>query len=488
MIFKIGENMKIKTKPLIFKTLNSLYCYDDSTKNVFPINEIEKDFIEHIQPNQEFTADNPNLSAITNKIERLGLFQKNLISEIPIEDELRNYKLKNGITHLCLILTEACDFRCKYCIYSDNYFYTNSYSSKKMSFDVAKRAIDFYVNINMKAIRYNPNKRFTIGFYGGEPTLCHLTIMKIVEYIKVEYPFIWDNITFLITTNGYSLTEERSKFYLENKFSISVSLDGDKVNHDRNRVTVSGEGTFDRIIDNLTQLEKNYTNLKSNGSNVIDYGILVTFDSISDFDMLKKFFYENPNLDNRIQRVTRVSDVNTSYYDSNDQKISNQKRTEFLRTIIANVKRKKTNLSNFETIILKNILHEPLMLTQYTDNSMRGACIPGSYKLSVDVDGAFHMCEKRNPNYSIGSVYDGIDEDAQLDVMSNFFKEINKKCKNCNIKNLCNICYVSAETEKESFNISLEYCQKMREGVLSSLSEYYSLLESNPDLFMDLRR
>ncbi|MEO1781496.1 SPASM domain-containing protein [Enterococcus diestrammenae] len=204
--------------------------------------------------------------------------------------------------------------------------------------------------------------------------------------------------------------------------------------------------------------------------------------------MLKKFFYENPNLDNRIQRVTRVSDVNTSYYDSNDQKISNQKRTEFLRTIIANVKRKKTNLSNFETIILKNILHEPLMLTQYTDNSMRGACIPGSYKLSVDVDGAFHMCEKINPNYSIGSVYDGIDEDAQLDVMSNFFKEINKKCKNCNIKNLCNICYVSAETEKESFNISLEYCQKMREGVLSSLSEYYSLLESNPDLFMDLRR
>ena len=198
--------MKIQTKPLIFKTLNSLYCYDDSTKNVFPINEIEKDFIEHIQPNQEFTADNPNLSAITNKIERLGLFQKNLISEIPIEDELRNYKLKNGITHLCLILTEACDFRCKYCIYSDNYFYTNSYSSKKMSFDVAKRAIDFYVNINMKAIRYNPNKRFTIGFYGGEPTLCHLTIMKIVEYIKVEYPFIWDNITFLITTNGYSLS------------------------------------------------------------------------------------------------------------------------------------------------------------------------------------------------------------------------------------------------------------------------------------------
>lgn len=480
--------MKFKIKPLLFNTINSSYCYDDSTKIVFPISEFEKKWIENIEINKECVIEDKKLKYIVNTIEKHKLFQHDSESEAPSRAELIDYKMKNGITHLCLILTEACDFRCKYCIYSDYYFYTKSYSSKKMSFEIAKKAIDFYIKTNMESIQFNPNKRFTIGFYGGEPTLCHLTIKKIVEYIKFEYPFVWKNITFLITTNGYTLTNKISKFYLENNFSISISLDGYKENHDRNRVTITGKGTFDRINENLKRLEINYLRQKESGNQIIDYGILVTFDNISDFDKLKDFFIDNPQLDRRIQRVTKVSNINTNYYSKNKKKHSNTKRLNFLKSIIANVKENNSNLTNFETIILKNILHEPLMLTQYTSNPMRGACIPGLYKLAVDVEGNFHMCEKINPNYKLGNVFEGIDEKAQMEVMSNFCYEINSKCKLCNIKNLCNICYVSAETEKKVFNISSKYCQNMRKGIESSLSEYYSIIEENPDLFSNLRR
>uniref|UniRef100_UPI00403FB3BC SPASM domain-containing protein n=1 Tax=Candidatus Enterococcus willemsii TaxID=1857215 RepID=UPI00403FB3BC len=127
------------------------------------------------------------------------------------------------------------------------------------------------------------------------------------------------------------------------------------------------------------------------------------------------------------------------------------------------------------------------MLTQYQYNSMRGACIPGYYKLAVDVEGNYHMCEKINGNHKLGNVDSAIDMDAQIEIMDSFISTVNKTCSTCNIKNLCNLCYVSAETKNSEFKIEKSYCEKMREGVASSLSEYYSILETNNLLFEELR-
>ena len=58
-------------------------------------------------------------------------------------------------------------------------------------------------------------------------------IQKCVFYIlekKGEQP-----ITFVITTNGTLLTKEKFEFFVKNKFSIMVSLDGEKESHDVNR-------------------------------------------------------------------------------------------------------------------------------------------------------------------------------------------------------------------------------------------------------------
>uniref|UniRef100_UPI00403F386A hypothetical protein n=1 Tax=Candidatus Enterococcus willemsii TaxID=1857215 RepID=UPI00403F386A len=157
MIFRIA--------PLLFKTEKTMYCYDDSTKNIFPIDENEYNFLKNVSVNQELNIPSKKLE---ERINKLNLFKDNKQSKSMNKEELIAYYNKNGISHLCLILTEACDFRCKYCIYSDNYYYTKSYSNKKMTFKIAKKAIDYYIQSNLSSVKRNPNKQFTIGFYGGE--------------------------------------------------------------------------------------------------------------------------------------------------------------------------------------------------------------------------------------------------------------------------------------------------------------------------------
>ena len=155
--------------------------------------------------------------------------------------------LENGIDHMCLVLTNECNLRCRYCIYSEHYYYSRPYSNRKMEFEVAKKAVDYYFRVNDKSIEYNPYIMPSIGFYGGEPLLAWDVIVKVVNYIKNKT----DKCLFSITTNGLLLDIEKIKFMLKNNFAISISLDGTKEEHDRNRIDQSSNGSFERVYNNL---------------------------------------------------------------------------------------------------------------------------------------------------------------------------------------------------------------------------------------------
>ncbi len=85
-----------------------------------------------------------------------------------------------------------------------------------------------------------------IIFYGGEPLLKIGKIKEIVDAFKNT------KVRFFMQTNG-KLLNELPKEYM-NKFSrILVSLDGDRERTDYNR----GEGTYDKVTDNLKLIRTN---------------------------------------------------------------------------------------------------------------------------------------------------------------------------------------------------------------------------------------
>ncbi|MDG4983779.1 radical SAM protein [Lactococcus lactis] len=485
--------MKFEVTPFIFETSNSFYCYDDTTKVVIPINKAEKLFLESVNTDEEVDLstiqqkNNQDISYLLNRVNTLGMFQipykKYELSSKTLETSLK----EKGIFHLCLVVTEACDFRCSYCIFSDYYEFTKSYSSKKMDFDTARKSIDYYFQQNTKAMLHNPYVSFNIGFYGGEPTLNWKLIEAVVKYVKTEYSDIFDNINFLMTTNGFTLTEKRIDFLAENHFIVSVSLDGTKENHDRNRVTHQLKPTYNVIFDNLKRIEKIY---KSKKYPKFSYGILITFDNLTDFKVLDDFFLKNKFLDDRIQLIAPVSEFGTEYYKNQNNRELLKKRTDFIFNLMEKAKQKEfeEHTTNFSLFLLKNMISIPLLYLNYSVSQLRGACTPGHHKLTVDPLGNFHMCEKSNPDLYIGDVHKGIDKDRQIEVMSKYQSLIESKCQECNLKNVCQICYVSATSENGNYFISDSYCEKFRKSFKKSMSNYYELLEENPSLLIKLRK
>ncbi len=71
---------------------------------------------------------------------------------------------------ITLEITERCDFRCNYCIYSEGYESFREFGNKDMSFDAAQKAIDDLKNRskNQKIVKIkglNVQRTFCVLFY-----------------------------------------------------------------------------------------------------------------------------------------------------------------------------------------------------------------------------------------------------------------------------------------------------------------------------------
>jgi uncharacterized protein len=94
--------------------------------------------------------------------------------------------------------------------------------------------------------------RFTLTFFGGEPLLNLPVVYALAERAWKACQARHVQMTISIITNGLLLTEEVVDRLLPFGLAgIKVTLDGDRVTHDRLRPLRGGQGTFDRIIANL---------------------------------------------------------------------------------------------------------------------------------------------------------------------------------------------------------------------------------------------
>lgn len=149
--------------------------------------------------------------------------------------------------HLIINPTEHCNFRCKYCY--------ETFKNGEMSEETQNKIIGF--------VRDNIHKYsgLVVSWFGGEPLLAKRCIenlstnfLKICQFNKRSYRAN-------ITTNGYLLDLNTFRELLNlhiNRFQITI--DGIEAIHDRQRVTVNGQGTYKKIFDNLTKIKKETKN------------------------------------------------------------------------------------------------------------------------------------------------------------------------------------------------------------------------------------
>lgn len=476
-------------QPLYFKfsTKNNTYLYDGVTSEVIPYNDIYEQILKDywvkdcqtIYKNyfsdklsyEEFFPYYLEMEHFIN----LGMFFVNdsVINKHDVEYDIEFV----STSYLILVMTEECNMRCRYCVYSDKYYNASNYSNQKMTIETAKKAIDQYLLLHKKRQMQGLKRNPEIGFYGGEPLLNYKVIKEVVEYVKSKQI----KCEFYITTNGVLLTNEVIEFMISNDFKVTFSLDGDKENHDRNRVMENGKQTFDIVMKNINKFVKKRDELNKKN---LAFSFSCCFDYETNLKKMIKFFVDNYDLFNPFFIIySQIDPYDTTYYDcknSNQEIVSKfQKQLHEIRNEFFKLEQ---NDKRFHEVVASLFLG---VMTAFNRNKWQispyfGSCIPLT-KIAVYPDGTINMCEKMAKRFPLGNVNEGglnIEKLNELDQLF-FDNYINGKCSKCPYRSLCQVCYVNLN---EDGTINQQYCDDQKLFVKSTLSYLYSILEENPNI------
>jgi radical SAM peptide maturase (CXXX-repeat target family)/CXXX repeat peptide maturase len=145
-------------------------------------------------------------------------------------------------------VTEDCNLRCKYC------YMTGKNRKKKLSLDVGKQAIDFF----LKNRDDFPQEAVIWNFIGGEPFLEIELIDQMTDYLKeqmyrLSHPW-FDNYMLNFSSNGVLYGTPEVQRYIEKNrmhLSIGLSVDGNQIKHDLQRIHPDGRGSYADVIKNV---------------------------------------------------------------------------------------------------------------------------------------------------------------------------------------------------------------------------------------------
>jgi uncharacterized protein len=163
-----------------------------------------------------------------------------------IENFFHDFRENSDQLRVTVLTTLQCNFACDYCIQGDHGDYNKH--AAKMSMESAVRVAE-WTESKLDAVR---PRSFALTFFGGEPLL-NLPVM----YFLAER--LWNSceargvkMLVNIITNGLLLTPEVVDRLTPYGLSgVKVTLDGDRDTHNRMRPLRGGQGTFDKILNNI---------------------------------------------------------------------------------------------------------------------------------------------------------------------------------------------------------------------------------------------
>lgn len=155
-------------------------------------------------------------------------------------------------------VTEDCCLRCTYC-------YQHNKNSKKLSFETAKKFIDDLFTDKYFNINKNNVSGIVWEFIGGEPLMEIELIDQIIDYIltqmiQLEHPWLYKS-RISICSNGilYNTPKVQNFFQKYSDFiSFGISIDGNKELHDKCRLDLNGNGSYDKAIEAVKLYRKQF--------------------------------------------------------------------------------------------------------------------------------------------------------------------------------------------------------------------------------------
>jgi len=190
-----------------------------------------------------------------------------------------------------VLTTLQCNFACDYCFQGDHGDY-NKFAAK-MSLREAGTVARWIED----RLDETGAKGFVLTFFGGEPLLNLPVMYELAERAWEASQARGVELRISIITNGLLLTPEVVERLLPFGLKgVKVTLDGDRDTHNRMRPLRGGQGTFDRIVENVRRVaDKVAISIGGNfdASSVDSYPALLDFLLQQDFaDKLAKVAFK----------------------------------------------------------------------------------------------------------------------------------------------------------------------------------------------------
>jgi len=149
-------------------------------------------------------------------------------------------------TEVTLLLTTACNLRCTYC-----YASAGDTKVESMSLETAKSGVDFVVR---NALR-RATGRFAVSYHGGGEPTRNWDVMTSSRAYAAElarrHTLHCDSS---VCTNGM-LSDAQIAWIASNLSGATVSFDGLPQVHDRQRLTITGQGSSAHVIRTLRRFD-----------------------------------------------------------------------------------------------------------------------------------------------------------------------------------------------------------------------------------------
>ncbi len=179
-----------------------------------------------------------------------GFFVSDYASDRRALDEyFHNVKNSAEELHITVLTTLQCNFACGYCYQGDREDFNQF--AEKMTLETSARVAGW---IERELDRLRPAK-LAMTFFGGEPLLNLPVVYDLSDRLWAATQARGIPQSLSIITNGLLLTTDVvDRLVPRGLRGIKVTLDGDQTTHDRMRPLRGGQGTFDRIIDNIRKV------------------------------------------------------------------------------------------------------------------------------------------------------------------------------------------------------------------------------------------
>ncbi len=470
--FNLNENnlheVAVEGSRLLFHIpTSSLFSMDALTADIIDTLRSGRKSAEQLVEGLRQRFDDSEIQDTVRELIALELISdgRPLSAESPVQ-RVEQFPLSTVV----LNVNTGCNLSCTYCYKED---LDKPSAGRKMELQTAIDSIELL-------LRESPDEKlYNVVFFGGEPLSNRPLIEAVVAYCDRRFAELGKRVDYVMTTNATLLTDEIIDWLNAHHFGLSVSMDGPKAIHDKNRITVGGQGTYDLVRRKALRLLERYD------SRPIGARVTLTRGTTEVEQIWDHLFNEMGFAEVGFAPVTSgdISSFNLTG-DELQEVFAGMKRLG-QKYLEAALEHRNIGFSNMHQLITD--LHE--------GHKKSLPCGAGLKMLAVDHEGGLNLCHRFTGSDlpTFGDVKSGVQKVELGEFLSQRLDRTDTGCASCRIRNLCSGgCYHESYARYgDPAHPTYHYCDLMRDWVDFGIQVYSRIMASNPafiDHFISPRR